>query len=191
MNSKNNVFWGSLLPDYCLQRPLHPIKCTAWVAISKHGIIGPFWFEDDNGQAVTINTERYLQVMREFWAELGRRRGVRRAIQWFQQDGATPHTSNDSMAWLQRFPGRLISRRSDPEWSPHSPDLNPPDFYLWGYLKDNVYANHPQTIPELKDSIAAAVNAISKEECRRVIENFVRRVQVCLQRQGAHLEHIL
>ena len=41
VNSKNNVFWGSSRPDFYLQRPLHSVKCTAWVAISKHGIIGP------------------------------------------------------------------------------------------------------------------------------------------------------
>jgi len=33
-------------------------KCTAWVAISKHGIIGPYWFEDENKRAQTVNTER-------------------------------------------------------------------------------------------------------------------------------------
>jgi len=38
-----------------------------------------------------------------------------RVLQWFQQDGATHHTSNESLAWLQqRFPDRLISRRCDP-----------------------------------------------------------------------------
>jgi len=123
-------------PEHCLQRPLHSVKCTAWVAISKHGIIGPFWFEDDNEWSVTINTERYVQVLGKFWTALGRRRGVVRVLQWFQQDGATAHTLNESLAWLQqRFPDRLISRRCDLQWSLHSPDLNPPDFYLWGYLK--------------------------------------------------------
>lgn len=191
VNSKNNIFWGSTPPEFCLQRPLHSVKCTAWVAISKHGVIGPFWFEDDNEQSVTINTERYVQVLGKFWTALGRRRGVVRALQWFQQDGATPHTSNESLAWLrQRFPDRLISRRCDPEWSPHSPDLNPPDFYLWGYLKDRVFGNNPQTIPDLKAAITAAIKAIPREECGRVIENFARRIQVCLQRRGAHLEHI-
>lgn len=141
--------------------------------------------------SVTINTERYVQVLGKFWTALGRRRGVVRDLQWFQQDGATPHTSNESLAWLQhRFPDRLISRRCDPEWSPHSPDLNAPDFYLWGYLKDRVYGNNPQTIPDLKAAITAAIRAIPREECRRVIENFARRIQVCLQHRGAHLEHI-
>ena len=191
VNSKNNIFWGSTSPEHCLQRPLHSLKCTAWVAISKHGIIGPFWFEDDNEQCVTINTERYVQVLGKFWTALGRRREIVRVLQWFQQDGATPHTSKESLAWLQqRFSDRLISRRCDPQWSPYSPDLNPPDFYLWGYLKDWVYANNPQSIPDLKAAITTAIRAIPREECGRVIENFARRIQVCLQRRGAHFEHI-
>ena len=56
MNSKNNIFWGRTPTELCLQRPLHSVKCTARVAISKHGIIGLFWFEDDE-HSVTINTE--------------------------------------------------------------------------------------------------------------------------------------
>ena len=56
-----------------------------------------------------------------------------------------PHTSNESLVWLQQcFPDRLISRRCDPQWSPHSPDLNPPDFYMWGYLKDRCMATTPR-----------------------------------------------
>ena len=169
----------------------YTLKCTAWVAISKHGVIGPFWFEDDNEQSVTINTERYVQVLGKFWTALGQWRRVVRALQCFQQDGATPHTSNESLTWLQqRFPNQLISHRCDPEWSLHSPDLNPPDFYLWGYLKDRVFGNNPQTIPDLKAAITAAIKAILREECGRVIENFACRIQVCLQRRGAHLEHI-
>lgn len=192
VNSKNNVYWGTNPPDEVLQRPLHSQKCTAWVAISKHGIIGPYWFEDAHERAETVNTQRYLAVMRKFWAALGRRRGVIRAQQWFQQDGAPPHTSNDSLAYLRgKFPDRLISRRCDPEWAPHSPDLNPPDFYLWGFLKDNVYRNNPQTITELKRAITTTIRGISQQECVRVIDNFARRVQVCLQRRGGHLEHVL
>jgi len=187
LNCKNNIFWGSTPPQHCLQRPLHSVKCTAWVAISKHGIIGPFWFEDDDERSVTINTERYVQVLGKFWPALGRRSGVVRVLQWFQQDGATPHTSNESLAWLQQhFPDRLISRKCDPQWLPHSPDLNPLDFYMWEYFKDRVYGNNPQTIPDQK----AAIRAIPREECGRVIENFARRIQMCLQRRGAHLEHI-
>jgi len=66
----------------------------------------------------------------------------------------------------------------------------PPDFYLWGYLKDRVYGNDPQTILDLKAAITAAIRAIPREECRRVIKNFARWIQMCLQHREAHLEHI-
>ena len=65
--------------------------------------------------------------------------------------------------------------------------LDPPDFYMWGYLKDRVYGNNPQTIPDMKAAITAAIRAIPREG---VIENFTRRIQMCLQSRGAHLEHI-
>ena len=35
--------------------------------------------------------------------------------------------------------------------------LEPPDFYMWGYLKDRVYGENPQTIPDLKAAITAAI----------------------------------
>jgi len=134
-------------------------------------------------QELGINTERKVQVLGKFWRALGRR-GVVRILQWFQQDGATHHTSHESWAWLQqRFPERLISRRCDPQWSPYSPDLNPPDFYMWGYPTDSVYGNNPQTILDLRTAITAAIRAIPREQCGRVIENFVRRIQMCLQRR--------
>jgi len=116
-------------------------------------------------------------VLGKFWTALGRRRGVVKVLQWFLKDSATPHTSNESSAWLQqRFPDRLISRRCDLQWSSHSLELNPPDFYMWGCLKDRVYGNNPQTIPDLK----ATIRTIPREECGRVIENFARRIQMCL-----------
>ena len=57
--------------------------------------------------------------------------------------------------------------------------------------QDPLYQGNPQTIEELKTAITAKIRAIPKEECVKVIDNLVRRVQVCLQRNGGLLEHIL
>jgi hypothetical protein len=38
--------------------------------------------------------------------------------------------------------------------------LEPPYFDLWGYLKDNVHKNNPQTIGELKAAITAKIREI-------------------------------
>ena len=55
------------------------------------------------------------------------------SIGYFQQNGATSHTSHDSMAEIQSFFGdRVISKGL---WPPCSPDLTPHDYILWRYLK--------------------------------------------------------
>ena len=65
VNAKSAVYWDSQPPPYCLQRPLHAEKCTVWVALSMHGLIGPFFFEDDDGQTATVNADRYIGVLNE------------------------------------------------------------------------------------------------------------------------------
>jgi len=52
---------GTAAPEDVIQRTLHSTKCTAWVAISKNGILGPYWFEDENERPRTVNTERYVE----------------------------------------------------------------------------------------------------------------------------------
>ena len=189
VNSKNAVHWGSEKPDYVLQKPLHSLKCTAWVAISHKGIIGPFWFQDDDGNSETINTERYLEVLERFWEALN---VTSKKLDWFQQDGASCHASNDSLKWIkERFKSRVISRRCDPFWAPHSPDLSPPDFFLWGYLKDRCYKNHPQTIADLQTDVENEIKAIPATMRAAVISNFCVRINLCLARNGGHLEHVL
>ena len=87
----------------------------------------------------------------------------------------------------EMFPGRLISLRGDIGWPARSPDLNPCDFFLWGYLKSKVYINRPQTIAQLKDYILQEAAAIPTEISRRVIENFRKRLRKCIQSNGSHL----
>ena len=64
-----------------------------------------------------------------------------------QQDGATCHTSGETIGLLpEKFPGRVIYRNGDYNWPPRSCDLIPLDFFLWGYVKNKVYADAPQSI---------------------------------------------
>ena len=69
---------------------------------------------------------------------------------YYQQDGATCHTSNGSMREIESyFKDSIISKNL---WTPRSPDLTPADFFLWGLLKGKVYKNTPHTIEQLKDA---------------------------------------
>ena len=81
----------------------------------------------------------------------------------FQQDGATCHTANARMALLnEKFAGRIITQNSEVNWPPRSCDLASLDFFLWGHLKNKVYANKPTTIQQLKDEIIRHIGEIEE-----------------------------
>ena len=105
---------------------------------------------------------------------------------WLQQDGATAHAANETMAFLREFfDNRPISKNL---WPPRSPGLSPPDFYLWGYLKGVVYSNNPHTLDELKRNITTAVANIAAGTLRRVTANSVKRVRECVHAEGGYFQ---
>jgi hypothetical protein len=58
-------------------------------------------------------------------------------------------------------------------------------------VNSRVYANKPQTIPELKVEIWHVIGRIEPQLCGNVIENFVKRARVCQQSHGGHLSDIV
>ena len=191
VNSKTNVFWGSHRPDIVAEKPLHSERVTVWAGIGSRGIIGPFFFEE-HGENVTVTKERYVAILELFWKELTDLYPGLMSKFWFQQDGASSHTSIMSQNWLKdHFQSRVVSLKMDLQWPPHSPDLSPPDFFLWGHLKDKVYKDKPETLLELKESIREEIRVIPRSMCKRVMANFVMRLKKCLEQNGAHVEHLL
>ncbi|PNF20021.1 hypothetical protein B7P43_G05943, partial [Cryptotermes secundus] len=74
---------------------------------------------------------------------------------------------------------------------PRSPDLTTCDFFLWGFVKDSVYAPPlPTSIHELRGRIAHALLAITVDMLHRVWDEFDYRVDVCHMTQGAHIERL-
>ena len=68
---------------------------------------------------------------------------------YFKEDGATCYTSRETIGLLrEKFPGRVISRNGDYNRLPILCDLTPLDFFLWGYVKDKVYADTDADITE-------------------------------------------
>jgi len=124
IHARNAIYWSDNPPQFVLQRPLHAQRCTAWMAFSSKGVIGPFWFDGN------VNSKAYIEVLKTFKTALTRQHlDLREQI--FMQDGATPHTSRISMDWLsENFGPRVISKNAEFEWAPYSPDLNPLDFFF-------------------------------------------------------------
>ena len=76
----------------------------------------------------------------------------------------------------------------DTELIPRSPDLTPPDFYLWGYLKSKVYKEDPKTVEDLKRKIEEEITSIDEETLRKVMKSTLKRMHECLEFGGDHLK---
>ncbi|PSN50430.1 hypothetical protein C0J52_04950, partial [Blattella germanica] len=63
-------------------------------------------------------------------------------------------------------------------WPSHSPDINPCDNFLWGFLKEQVFRQHPGDIWELRSCIVQVCNAIDEDLCRRVVQNMSVRLDL-------------
>jgi hypothetical protein len=89
-----------------------------------------------------------------------------------------------SMAEVESFfPERVISRGL---WPPRSPDLTPPGFFLWGHPKGHAYMNKPHTLDELWE-----IQVVTPEVLAATFRNVQRRVQLCIDAQGGHFQHLL
>ncbi|KFM57833.1 hypothetical protein X975_26151, partial [Stegodyphus mimosarum] len=83
---------------------------------------------------------------------------------FLQQDGAPPHcgtivrsSSND------HFTGRWIGRGGPIPWPPRSPDITPLDFFLWRFVKDNIYRRRVSNMDDLKARITTAIASVDAD----------------------------
>jgi hypothetical protein len=108
---------------------------------------------------------------------------------WFQQDGATAHTANNSIKLLNEIFGESVISRN--LWPTLSPDLTPPDFYLCGAAQSAVYRDRPLTLNELKTAVTAYIRNIPQADMHKMFANKIKRVQACIDDRGHHFLHIL
>ncbi len=116
---------------------MHPKKLSVWYAVSRQCVVEPIFFER------TVTAEVYRGIVMQFISLLE----PDECNCIFQQDGETALTARETIAFLEDFFGnRLILR---PLWPTCSPDLSPPDFFLWGCLKERWFAICPGDLNEL------------------------------------------
>lgn len=188
VNTQNYRIWGEENPHVYNETKSFSPKITIWIAMSASTIIGPYVFRDEQGKPTTVNAKRYVEMLDQYFLPQLHQRHIQVQDTWFQQDLATPHTSGRASDFLQsKFGERLISRGL---WPARSPDLAPPDFYLFGHLKHKVYKEQPSTLDELEIRIRHHLALISPHTCYAVFANLLRRVKACKRAKGAHFQHL-
>jgi len=83
---------------------------TVWCAVYSHDIIGPYFFENEEGRTLTVHEERHKVMLETFLRiDLHPRQ---QDLLCFQQDGATAHIADISMEVLRTmFPETRYSFR--------------------------------------------------------------------------------
>ena len=66
VNKQNVRFWVTENPEELREIPLHSEKVTVWCGMTSNEIIGPYFFEEENGRAITVNGERYHTLITDF-----------------------------------------------------------------------------------------------------------------------------
>jgi len=67
--------------------PLHSPKVTVRCGVGAFGIVGLYFFENDNEETVTVNSERYVTMLEGFVEPQLRRPGI------------DPHSTSFSAGW--------------------------------------------------------------------------------------------
>lgn len=193
-----NIFrlWSPNNPHFHGEEPLHDERLTVWGGFCYEGVIGPFYWQKDpqfpNEKGITA---RWFKAMLEQGAIPAMRGYPQFENMWVLMDGAPAHYSNSVLEVMDtNFPGRWVGRGTADhpapiQWPPRSPDLAPNDYFLWGWMKSQIYTAEP--IPDLatlRRKINETFARIDRDMIRRAIDNFKTRLEKCVANNGRSVE---
>ena len=95
-----------------------------------------------------------------------------------------------NLSYLEElFPGRLITCVEQFPYHPRSPDMTPPDYFLWEHLKELCFCDPiPRTIDELKAHIIRVISGIRYKTLTSLFDNILTRLEHCVDQHGGHFK---
>ena len=200
-----NIYWSATPPvGHTWTKSNYSKKLVMWVGLSSIlGLIGPYFIHDTAGNPATMDSARYKDMLQTLVFPLidaYRAQYPNHPPLWWQQDGATAHTSNDVQQLLvAKFPNRTIGKGTgyrgssySHSWPARSPDLTVPDFFYWGWLKQNVAKDGPYPdLQTLQAKVIAVSATLDQRTIMRACRSVKKRTAACRRARGGHFERFL
>ena len=160
-----------------------------WAAITHRGK-GPLLVFIDSD--VKIDRWNYMEMMEEHllpWAKetFGWDEDTGEyEIEWvYQQDSAPSHKAKETQQWLrENVPGFITVK----EWPPYSPNLNPLDYTVWGYIESIACAKPHESVESLKKSIQKALDDMPDDMVKLMVDTWPGKLQACIDSEGGYIE---
>jgi hypothetical protein len=186
-NFRNKHSWDIANPNVITERHFqHEFKINIWCGLIDNIFLGPYELPPNLNGALYLN---FLQTkLIDYLDELPL--NLRRDMV-FMQDGAPAHFARPVRRYLDaNF--NWIGRGSRRPWPARSPDFNPLDFCIWGYMKSMVYENPINTREQLMAKIETAAESFRNEQLFfKIRRSFNKRILKCIETNGGHVEHLL
>ena len=202
VNYHNLHVWAHENPHAIRPRSFQrEFSVNVWLGVINDNLCGPHFLPN------RLNSDHYLEFLQNYLFQHLEEVPLNLLQQgWLQMDGAPAHFGVIVRNWCNdNFPLRWIGRLGNHEvegveagqgpkaWPPRSPDLTVLDFFVWGYIKEKVYATPVATEDQLVLRIQEACNSLraNRHQILAAVNSTLRRCHKCIEANGMHFEQLL
>jgi len=97
-------------------------------------------------------------------------------------DNGCPHLGKVVTDLLSKYEWKVVPH------APYSPDMSPPDFDLFPKLKEPMHGHRFSSLEEVSAAVTRAIQGLNKSGTLNGIENFPKRWDTVIEKQGDYIE---
>lgn len=185
-NQQNDRVYASTLADapkskLAIERYQNTSGVMVWGGISRKGKL-PLLFID---KGVKINQEYYISNVLENHLLVHAKEMYGEDYFCFQQDSAPAHKAKRTQAWCKENLPDFISSE---EWPASSPDLNPLDYCVWGYMLAKLGSTRGMNVIMFKKRLIQIWDEIPDDVVRASCDAFFKRLRLVVKEKGERFE---
>ncbi len=156
-------------------------KKTMLVIFFDHqGVVYHEWVPDGRGIGAVV----YQGILDRFREAVRRRHPEAWRLSWaLLHDGAPAYRATPTVHYLEYHGVRIMPHPG------YSPDLSPPDYWLFARVKKEVRGKHFGTIAALQTAVDKILKAIPAAEFQEAMDRYPDMLRRCIAAQGEYFGH--